>query len=135
VAALAFFVFLIVHYLSFILRAPRLNSEILCAGVATYLLLGIAWGFAYELVAELVPESFAFTVGPTSSHSMKGFVALYFSYVTLTTVGYGDIIPASGAARMLAMIEAMSGMFYVTLLIARLVALYSLKVQRDGGTD
>lgn len=131
-ATLVFFMFLTVHYLSFILRAPRVNSEVLCAGVATYLLLGILWSVAYALVAELVPDSFAFTSGPASIHSMKEFVALYFSYVTLTTIGYGDIVPISRAARMLAMTEAMVGMFYVTLLIARLVSLYYSKGPSDG---
>ena len=66
-------------------------------------------------------------VGPASSHSMYDFNALYFSFTTLSTIGYGDIIPLSGAARMLAMVEAVFGMFYVTLLIARLVSLYSAK--------
>ena len=58
---------------------------------------------------------------------MKGFNALYFSFTTLSTVGFGDIVPVSGAARMLAIVEAVFGMFYVTLLIARLVSLYSSK--------
>jgi Ion channel len=72
------------------------------------------------------PNFFVFTVGPVSSHSMNNFNALYFSFTTLSTVGYGDIIPVSGVARMLAMVEAVFGMFYVTLLIARLVSLYSV---------
>ena len=58
---------------------------------------------------------------------MNNFNALYFSFTTLSTVGYGDIIPVSGVARMLAMVEAVFGMFYVTLLIARLVSLYCSK--------
>ena len=58
---------------------------------------------------------------------MNDFNALYFSFTTLSTIGYGDIIPVSGVARMLAMVEAVFGMFYVTLLIARLVSLYSSK--------
>src|SRR5580692_1416340 len=65
--------------------------------------------------------SFVFTVGLVSSRSMNNFNALYFSFTTLSTVGYGDIVPVSGIARMLAMVEAVFGMFYVTLLIARLV--------------
>jgi hypothetical protein len=71
--------------------------------------------------------SFVFTVGLVSSRSMNNFNALYFSFTTLSTVGYGDIVPVSGIARMLAMVEAVFGMFYVTLLIARLVSLYSFK--------
>jgi hypothetical protein len=58
---------------------------------------------------------------------MNGFTGLYFSFITLSTVGYGDIVPVSSVARMLAIVEAMFGMFYMTLLIARLVSLYSSK--------
>ena len=116
-----------VEFLRFILRAPRVDFGVLCAGIATYLMLGLLWSFAYVLVDRLVPNSFVFTVGPASSHSMDRFNALYFSFTTLSTVGYGDIIPLSGVARMLAMVEAVFGMFYVTLLIARLVSLYSSK--------
>ncbi len=134
-AALLFLIFVVVHLLKFILRAPRVNSEILCAGVATYLMLGWLWAFAYTLVARLFPDSFAFTVGPASIRSMEGFISVYFSYATLTTVGYGDIIPVSSASRMLAMAESITGLFYVTLLIARMVALYYSKGRSDGGSD
>jgi hypothetical protein len=58
---------------------------------------------------------------------MNAFTSLYFSFITLSTVGYGDIVPASKVARMLAMVEAMFGMFYMAMLIARLVSLYSSK--------
>jgi hypothetical protein len=119
--------FVVLEFLRFIVRAPRVDFEVLCAGIATYLMLGLLWSFAYILVNRLVPNSFVFTVGPVSSHSMNEFNALYFSFSTLSTVGFGDIIPLSGAARMLAMVEAVFGMFYVTLLIARLVSLYSAK--------
>ncbi|MCU0807263.1 MAG: potassium channel family protein [Candidatus Contendobacter sp.] len=101
------------------------ETVILCAGVATYLLLGLLWAFAYQLVDRLVPDSFAFTVGPSSSRSLEGFNSLYFSITTLATSGYGDIVPVSGLARMLAMTESVAGLLYVALLIARLVALYS----------
>jgi voltage-gated potassium channel len=123
--ALLFFMFVVMHLLRFILRAPRVDSEVLCAGVAGYLMLGLLWSAAYALVGRLAPDSFAFTVGPAGSQSMKGFTALYYSCITLTTVGYGDIVPMSGGARMLAMMEAMTGTFYVAVLISRLVAVYS----------
>ena len=90
---LVFIVFVVVQFLRFILRAPKVNSEIMCARVTTYLMLGWLWAFAYILVARIIPGSFAFTVGPASSHSLEGFRSIYFSYATLTTVGFGDIFP------------------------------------------
>ena len=126
-AGLLFIGFVVVQLLRFIVYAPRVDSEVLCAAVAAYLLSGLAWSLAYALLDRLEPNSFAFTLGPKSSESMNGFTGLYFSFITLSTVGYGDIIPASGVARMLAIVEAMFGMFYTALLIARLVSLYSSK--------
>jgi hypothetical protein len=124
--------FVVLEFLRFIVRAPRVDFEVLCAAIVTYLMLGLLWSFAYMLVDRLVPNSFVFTVAPVSTQSMTGFNALYFSFTTLSTVGYGDIIPLSGVARMLAMVEAVFGMFYVTLLIARLVSLYSSQSTREA---
>ena len=64
---------------------------------------------------------------------MDGFTALYFSFITLSTVGYGDIAPVSKAARMLAPMESVVGLFYVAVLISRLVAIYS--TPRSGTAD
>jgi hypothetical protein len=125
VAAILFLLFVVSQFLRFVLRAPRVNFEVLCAGIAGYLMLGLLWAIVYTLVGLLVPNCFVFSAGHDASHSMQGFTSLYFSFVTLSTVGYGDIIPVSSAARMLAMTEAVVGVFYVTVLIARLVALYS----------
>jgi hypothetical protein len=125
VAGLVYLIFLVVQFLHFILRAPRVNAEVLYAGISVYLLLGLVWTLAYSLVAKLIPNSFAFSPGPGASQTMEGFTAYYFSFVTLTTVGYGDITPVSNAARALAALEAMTGTLYVAVLISRLVALYS----------
>jgi hypothetical protein len=120
-----FIVYVALNILGYILRAPRVSSEILCAAIANYLLLGLLWSFAYTMIASAVPDAFAFSTGPESGHVMKGFNSIYFSFATLSTIGYGDISPVSGGARMLAVAEAVVGMFYVTMLIARLVSLYS----------
>src|SRR6516225_4588445 len=129
---LLFIGFVIVQLLRFIVFAPRVDSEVLCAAVAGYLLSGLAWSIAYTLVDRLDPNSFAFTFGPKYSPSMQAFTGIYFSFITLCTLGYGDIIPVSDVARMLAMVEAMFGMFYVSLLIARLVSLYSFNSPLDS---
>lgn len=134
VAGLCFVLFIVWQFLHFILKSPKVNSEVLCAGVSTYLLLGLLWMFAYLLVADLVPGSFSFSTGTGRDESMNGFNAYYFSFVTLSTVGYGDITPVSRAARSLAVMESMTGTLYVAVLVARLVALYSsenLKLPKD----
>ena len=124
-AALLFLVFVILHLVRFIVRVPRVDSEVLCAGVAGYLMVGLLWSVACILTARLVPGSFVFSADPAASGSMKGFTALYYSVITLTTVGCGDIVPVSGAARMLAIMKAMTGALYLTVLVARLVSPYS----------
>lgn len=130
-AGVAFVAFVTVHLLGFVLRAPRVSTEVLCAGVSIYLLLGVLWAFAYMLVAQVVPGAFVFTVGPESDRVMHGLKGMYFSFVTLSTLGYGDIIPTSNTTRMLATAEATTGMFYMTVLIARLVSLYSSEERFD----
>lgn len=125
VAALIFIVFIVVNLLRFVLRAPRVNSEVLCASIAAYLLLGLAWTFGYMLTGNFQADAFAFNTAHPGADSMDGPAAFYFSFVTLSTVGYGDITPVSHVARMLAVTESMTGLLYVAVLIARLVALYS----------
>ena len=130
-AGLLFIGFVVVELLRFIVDAPRVNAEVLCAAVAGFLLSGFAWSLAYNLLDRLDPNSFVFTFSSKSGFHMNGFTSVYFSFITLSTVGYGDIVPASGVARMLAMVEAMFGMFYMAMLIARLVSLYSSKTRLE----
>jgi hypothetical protein len=125
VAGIGLVAFVVVNLLRFVLRAPSVNVEVLCASISAYLMLGLIWTMAYWLVAQLTPGAFAFNTATGTKETMEGFNAFYFSFITLSTVGYGDITPVSKVARMLAAMEAMTGLFYVAVLIARLVALYS----------
>ena len=109
----------------FILREPRVNAEVLSAGIAIYLVLGLIWGLAYLFAASVVPN--AFVLGGDASKALDGFHALYFSFVTLTTIGYGDVVPAVPVVRMLAVLEGVTGVLYLSILIARLVTLYTDK--------
>jgi voltage-gated potassium channel len=131
--AIVFMVFLVAHFLRFILRSPRVTSEVLCTAISAYLLIGILWSLAYILVAELVPGSFSFAAGSTPGRSMEGFDAVYFSFVTLCTVGYGDVIPVSRGAQLLAILEAAIGLLYMTVLVARLVSVYSSEKPSGNG--
>lgn len=122
---LIFIIFIIFQLMRFILVAPRVDGEIVCAGISVYLLLGLLWGFAYMLVACLVPGAFFFDGRIEAAPEMTSFTSIYFSFVTLSTVGYGDITPVAGVARMLAAAEAMTGTLFIAILISRLVSLYS----------
>jgi voltage-gated potassium channel len=108
-------------------RAVHINSEVLCAAVCGYLLLGTLWAAFYASVENLrlhlhYPEAL---VSTTDSKLGPGDW-LYFSFTTLTTTGYGDIIPRGKEVRMLAILEAMIGLFYNTIVIARFVGLYGV---------
>jgi len=132
VCALVLLAFVIGHLLYFILHAPVVNAEVLCASIAAYLMLGLMWTVAYWLVDQLTPGgAFSFNTG-RGAQSMNGFTGFYFSFITLSTVGYGDITPVSQAARWLAAMEAMTGLLYVAVLIARLVSLYSIPKSDDS---
>jgi len=112
------------YLLRFILRAPRVDAEVLSAAVATYLVLALVWTMLYLLAASLIPNAFVLA-GSASGKPLDGFTALYFSFITLCTVGYGDITPAAPVVRMLAIVEGITGVLYMSVLIARLVTLYT----------
>jgi voltage-gated potassium channel len=125
IGGLLLILFVVWHLLRFVLRSPAVDVDVLCASISAYLMLGLIWTIAYWLVDEIVPNAFAFNTTAGANESMKGFNAFYFSFITLSTVGYGDITPVSKVARMLAAMEAITGLLYVAVLIARLVSLYS----------
>ena len=132
VGALLLLAFVIGHLLYFILHAPVVTVEVLCASIATYLMLGLMWTVAYWLVDQLTPGgAFSFNTS-RGAQTMNGFTGFYFSFITLSTVGYGDITPVSKAARGLAAMEAMTGLLYVAVLIARLVSVYSSTKSDDS---
>jgi hypothetical protein len=124
-AGLLFSLFVSARLLRFILRAPAVDSELLCAAVATYLMIALAFTFMYILVWRSNPLGFAWAVDPGPHRKLDGFNAIYFSLTTQSTLGYGDIVPVSPTARLLAMTQAVGGMFYMTLIVARLVSVYS----------
>lgn len=86
--------------------------------VAVYLLIGLIWAFAYELIA--YQEASAFAGAITTSWGVPPWT--YYSFVTLTTMGYGDITPLHPVARLLAIAEALTGQLYLAILVASLVS-------------
>lgn len=114
---------LTVMVLAQVFSPGRVTGRRILGAVAAYLLLGLMWAGAYHLLELLHPAAFAGRVAADPQQ------LLYFSFVTLTTVGYGDVTPLHPAVRSLAMLEALVGQLYPAILIARLV---SLEVQSRG---
>lgn len=125
IPAMVFFAFVGAQIFRFVLHTPRVDANALCAGLSGYLILGLLWVPAYSIVGQMNPQAFVLGAGAEPGAVMDGFRAFYFSFITLCTVGYGDVVPVSNVARMLAVTEAIAGLFYVAVLISRLVAIYS----------
>ena len=104
--------------LSQVLKKGPITVHRIEGAIAVYLLLGLAWAHTYELIEYLSPGAFIGAI--TTSARFSSWV--YFSFVTLATLGYGDISPVHPVARSLAVAEAITGQLYLAILIARLVS-------------
>lgn len=123
IAFLTYVAYLILRYL---FETPNVSSDMLYASLCLYLLIGLIWVFIYFLIELALPGSFAIStqqVLPTEPRELIGQFS-YYSYVTLSTLGYGDIAPVSRVARSWASLEALVGQFYLAVVMARIVALY-----------
>ncbi len=105
--------------LSVAFRARSVDREHVYAALSAYLLAGIFFGVFYWVLEQIRPGSFA----PAGAFSPNS--AIYFSFVTLATLGYGDIVPRTEVARGLATVEGVGGQLFLAVLIARLVSLYT----------
>ena len=118
------------------LRHVTLDS--IGGGLAVYLLLGVGWTHLYALVEAVEPGSFFTRAIDGSSHRIIEYTSgtypqlFFFSFVTLTTLGYGDILPVSSAAKGLAIAEAIVGPVFLAILMARLVGLYVAQESREA---
>jgi voltage-gated potassium channel Kch len=126
------FAYLILRY---VYKEGRVTSHRIQAAVAAYLLIALAFALGYHLTSFLIPGAITFPdKAPDISNPRFAFNFNYFSLVTITTLGYGDIIPVNPFARTLAMMEALVGQLYPAILLARLVSLYILHSQKSHGT-
>lgn len=106
-----------------VFRSGGISVYRIYGAIAVYLLLGICWGELYILVYLFEPSSFYFD--PATQYGEPPISELiYFSFTSLTTVGFGDIVPVHPMARSLATLEALVGQLYPAVLLARLVTLY-----------
>lgn len=126
-----FYAFTALIVLSRVLTTRRITTDTVYGAVSVYLLMGLTWATAYSLVESIHPGSFTAESGhgPDGAFTFPEFI--YFSFVTLATLGYGDITPVTNQARSLALLETVSGTIYIAVLIARLVAALGWSPETD----
>ncbi len=136
-----FLLFTVGVILKYLLVASHVTFDMICASLCVYLLLSVAWAIAYSLIEILQPGSFHFALGEAGGDTAirfegeRAFLAMYYSLVTMTTLGYGDIVPTSSLARTSAATEALTGQLYLVVLVARLVGLHIAQATAKGHKD
>lgn len=123
----AFFIVLMLQ----IFRPGPITLHRVLGAVAAYLSIGITWGFAYYATSLLRPGAVRFD-SPLQNYSIPESRYIYFSFTTLTTLGYGDVVPVDPVARSLAVAEALIGQLYPAILIAGVLGMALHTIVREG---
>jgi len=121
--------------LNSLIQAAQVSRDTIVGGICVYLLVGLCFAICFIAMTEVAPgaltadgEAIVRNEADPSAHARQ---LLYFSFVTLTTLGYGDIAPRADLAQMFAVAEAVTGQLYLTIFVARLVALYVRRQPND----
>lgn len=114
------FSYIVAVIFMYLIRQEEVTADMVMAAASEYMLIGIMFSYIYSLIEAVHPGSFNLQ----NSQGDRS-VFLYFSFVTLTTAGYGDILPVSAPARSLAILEQVTGQLFIAVLVARLVGLYT----------
>jgi hypothetical protein len=120
---LAYTAAIIVHHL---FTEDKITGDVIMGAICAYFLMGLVWALAYSTLEFFQPGSFQMPQGTVNQATFT-----YYSYVTLTTLGYGEITPISAPARSFAVLEAMMGQIYLAVLIARLVGIHIAQSSRS----
>ena len=131
VFSISFLLLVAMLILAHVLRDEEVSREKIFGALSVYLLVGVIWAMLFIMMDSLVPGS----LRHGQDQALTGAEMVYYSFVTLTTLGYGDIVPVSPSARALATLEALTGQLYLTVLVARLVALHITHSRRSSAED
>lgn len=117
--SICFHVSILVVALRSVYREPKITADGVFAAMCGYVLLGVAFGHVYCIVEVVAPGSFK--MDDSLTRSDEHLALTYFSFITLATVGYGDVLPVKLLARSVATVEAVVGQFYIAVLVADLI--------------
>jgi hypothetical protein len=106
-------------------QSTEITLELIMAAACAYILLGMSWAYGYFFLELASPESFK--ISDKLDDDLWNYY--YYSFVTLTTVGYGDIVAVSKSARALTILEAIIGQLYLAIMISRLVGLHTAQLR------
>jgi len=116
---LSFFIWMTWLAIRQVLFTGSITSNDIVGAICIYMLMGLIWAILYLLLAQIIPGAFN---GLPQAPWLENFsAAIYFSFVTITTLGYGDISPVIPLARVLVVMEAIIGVFYMAILVASLI--------------
>jgi hypothetical protein len=118
-----------------VLQSRNATGDVIAGAVATYLLVGVSWAIAYGLVESIWPGSISLSGVPDHAGQMNWATLLYFSFITLMTIGYGDIVPVHPLSRGLVIFEGLAGIGFTTIFLAFLVAARVSSMPRSGADD
>lgn len=107
-----------------VIKTHRVTADTMYGAICVYLLLGMSFGSLYDLIETLQPGSFQINVD-SGLTEIRWRTLIFFSFMTLTTIGLGDVTPATAQAQSLTSIEGVMGVLYVAVLIARVVGIYA----------
>lgn len=121
---ISFFIFFTVFLLWRVATAEEVTVDVIAGALSVYLLLGLTWSLCYQGIFLIAPDAFHVGSPIAGNGPLDWADFLYYSFITLATVGYGDITPVAPVAQSLAYSEAVTGVIYVAVLVARLVSAY-----------
>ena len=131
ISIILFFTFTLIIIFNFVLKSEIINKDVLFGAVCIYLLLGGIFTLIYFLIEVVHPGSFFIDPKFNTDGILNALDFMYYSFSTLTTLGYGDIIPVSSHARSFAILEAVLGVMYLAIIISRLVGLYITQAKNE----
>ena len=114
-------IMVIINTLAFIFKSEDVTIEVIYAAILVYLLMALMWSFVYVLLDLINSASFNVALIPGQSYQMR---FIYYSFVTITTLGYGDITPTTELASSFSILEAVVGQLYLVVVVAKLVGMH-----------
>jgi hypothetical protein len=127
IAGVLFIAFVMASIMTFMFKSEEINREIIYAAMLLYLLAALAWAFVYTFLELVDPASFNITLSQP-----QGYLSVfqYYSFVTITTLGYGEITPVTEVAKAFSVLEAVVGQLYLVVAVAWLVGMHVSRKSR-----